>query len=397
MAKKILIVDDDPLLAGVISHEAQRLGLHCDSVSSWSLARNHVDNYSSIFLDLMMPEIDGVAVLRELGALQRKPSVILMSGLDSKILLSAAHLAEMHGIRIIDSMPKPFNPVRLNQILGRLCGDLGTRFLEGKESIPIDAGTITLEDLSEAILEGHLDIEYQPQIKISDNSCVSVECLARWDHKTLGRLQPGRFIKFAESSALALPFTFEVIRKSVESLKRLQATCGYTGRIAVNVPPTALTDVQFPDVVADIMSRSGIDTSLLTIEITETALPVDLRACLDIETRLRMRGISLSIDDFGTGLSSLERLHVAPFDELKIDQCFVRDAAKDNRLRSIAENAVKLAHELGMVAVAEGVEDQSALNWLKDIGCDVAQGFFIGRPMTLDDLCKWGEETGRKP
>ena len=188
---------------------------------------------------------------------------------------------------------------------------------------------------------------------------------------------------------MALPFTYAVIADALAALNRISRETGFTGGLAVNVPPTALTTADFPDHVLGLLSAAGIGNSRLTIEITETSIPADPTLSLDIQTRLRMRGIRLSIDDFGTGHSSLERLHVTPFDEMKIDMVLVRGADRDMSLRKIAESAIALGRNLSMTVVAEGVENAATLDWLARIGCDLAQGFHVAPPLRLEDLGGW--------
>ncbi len=231
----------------------------------------------------------------------------------------------------------------------------------------------------------------QPKLNLADGSWIGVEALARWQHPVHGLLYPDAFIHIAEGSELALPFTYEVARKAVADCAVMIATMGFDGSLAINIPPSALTEATVPERLLEILSGSHLEPSRLVVEITETSIPIGLALSLDIQTRLRMRGIRLSIDDFGTGHSSLERLHETPFDELKIDMMFVRGAEHNPALKMIAESAVKLGHSLGMVVAAEGVENAEALDWLTRIGCDYAQGYHISRPVPLDALGQWAK------
>jgi EAL domain-containing protein (putative c-di-GMP-specific phosphodiesterase class I) len=141
--------------------------------------------------------------------------------------------------------------------------------------------------------------------------------------------------------------------------------------------------------VLALLAEVDIEPSRLTIEITETSISTDPTLSLDIQTRLRLHEVRLSIDDFGTGHSSLERLHEAPFDEMKIDMVLIRNADHDASLRKIAESVVALGRSLSMTVVAEGVESAATLDWLTSIGCDVAQGYLVGMPLNLDGVCDW--------
>ena len=159
-----------------------------------------------------------------------------------------------------------------------------------------------------------------------------------------------------------------------------------------------LAALDFPDVVAQLADAAGVALPSLILEVTESRLMTDLRKALDSLTRLRLKRIGLSIDDFGTGHSSLVQLRDAPFDELKLDKGFVHGAGIDSSLRAIVEGTLGMARQLGMKSVAEGVEDRADWDFMRVLGCDVAQGYFIARPMLAIDLARWktGWESRRR-
>ena len=150
-----------------------------------------------------------------------------------------------------------------------------------------------------------------------------------------------------------------------------------------------LAALNFPDTVAQLATEAGVPLPSLVLEVTESRLMQDVRAPLDILSRLRLKRVGLSIDDFGTGHSSLAQLRDIPFDELKLDRSFINGAARDSSLRAIIEATLAIARQLGMKAVAEGVEDRSDWDCLRELGCDVAQGYFIAHPMPGDALPAW--------
>jgi diguanylate cyclase len=243
--------------------------------------------------------------------------------------------------------------------------------------------------LINAIARDEIVVHLQPQIKISSNEWVGVEALARWQHPQLGLLFPDSFISLAEEPDISGIFTAKILELSLDALNKLYSMTGFNGTVSVNFPASALADVGMTDRIIEAVDRHGIDHSRLIVEITETSVPQNVGNSMDIEMRLRMREIKLSIDDFGTGFSSLERLHASPFDELKVDLIFVRESQRDPAARSIVENSIRLGHSLEMQVVAEGVEDDAILTWLKGCGCDIAQGYHISKPLAVDDLCKW--------
>ena len=309
-----------------------------------------------------------------------------MSGMDRRMLKSARKVAAMQNLSVAGVLNKPFRPAELRELL---TGIIATTTNSVDKKMRAPQVVVTVEDLARAIAHDELVIHYQPKLNLAEASWIGVEALVRWQHPVHGLLYPDAFIQIAEGSELALPFTYEVARKAVADCAVMIATMGFEGSLAINVPPSALTEPTVPERLLDILSGVGLDPSRLVVEITETSIPSGLALSLDIQTR--MRGIRLSIDDFGTGHSSMERLHEAPFDELKIDMMFVRGAEHEPALRMIAESAVTLGHSLGMVVAAEGVENAEALAWLTRIGCDYAQGYHISPPVLLNALGQWAK------
>jgi len=159
--------------------------------------------------------------------------------------------------------------------------------------------------------------------------------------------------------------------------------------VSINISATDITSLALPEQLAELLDNNKLDPTVLTLEVTESVLMGEQITSLDILTRLRLNGIQLSIDDFGTGFSSLSQLHQLPFSELKIDQSFVSKMLKDSEALAIVKTCILLGHELNMQVVAEGVEDQETWNVLAENGCDLAQGYFIAKPMPNNDLIEW--------
>lgn len=382
----VLIVDDEPGIAQTMADVATGLGCVARAVPDWKTAEAEAAAADVILLDLMMPDIDGVSALRALAAAGVQARIVLVSGVDSRVLDSARRVARMQNLDVVDVLRKPFRAAQLRAILSALA--TRPRIAQvPKGSAP--RAHVTLDDIGRALERHEFFLMFQPQVRLPDLSWIGLEALARWQHPELGELRPDVFVPLIERSPQALPFTYAVIADALAALNRIAQETGFAGSLAVNVPPAALTTADFPDHVLRLLAAAGIDSSRLTIELTETSIPADATLSLDIETRLRMHGIRLSIDDFGTGHSSLERLHETPFDEMKIDMVLVREADHDPALRKIAESAIALGRDLSMTVVAEGVETATTLAWLSGIGCDIAQGYHVAGPLTLDELRCW--------
>ncbi len=236
------------------------------------------------------------------------------------------------------------------------------------------------EALATALRERELELHYQPKIALGSNELVGVEALARWRHPKLGFIPPTHFIPLAESAGLIDAITQWVIAEAARQWSEWHAA-GLTTRIAVNISAVNLGHIDFPDLVGGILRSAKVNCAHFEIELTESATQ-NVVNLLDTLTRLRLKGIHLAIDDFGTGYSSLLQLQRLPFSSIKIDRSFIGNADRSEDCRVIIRSVIDLAHNLGMEAVAEGVETETALQLLRDLGCDVVQGYLIGRPMS---------------
>ena len=210
----------------------------------------------------------------------------------------------------------------------------------------------------------------------------------RWQHPELELVMPDEFIPLAERTGLIGALTDVVLREALEQVKLWQDG-GHRLSVAVNLAPQLLSDLEFPDRISDLLGEYRVDASAMMFEITESGAMADVALTMDILTRLRVKGVGLSIDDFGTGFSSLVELYRMPFSELKIDKSFVMDIGKGEEAAVIVCSLVTLAHNLGLTVCAEGVETQEALDLLQSLGCEKAQGYLIGKPVPATELIEF--------
>jgi diguanylate cyclase (GGDEF)-like protein len=243
-------------------------------------------------------------------------------------------------------------------------------------------------ELRDALDQGDIMISYQPQARLSDGAPVGAEALARWAHPRHGVVPPDEFIELAERTGLIRPLTEHVLRTAFRDVMRLRSD-GHKVSVAVNIAASSLTDEEFPDLVARLMEEHDVDPQAVTLEVTETTMMTDSARARLVLNSLDELGVSLAIDDFGTGYSSLAYLSSLPVDEVKIDRTFVTDMAVDERLAKIVTSTTALVHSLGMTVVAEGVENRGTWDLLEEAGCDIAQGYYLGRPMSFKDLSAW--------
>ncbi len=243
-------------------------------------------------------------------------------------------------------------------------------------------------ELRHAIDSGQLEVHYQPKSDLRTGAVRGVEALVRWRHPRYGIIGPDQFIPVAESAGLIRPLTFMVLTHSVRQVRELQAL-GYNLEVAVNLSVRSVLDVNLPDQISQVLAAHDMAPSQLTLEITEGSVMADPSRTIGILGRLANLGASISVDDFGTGYSSLSYLKRLPATEVKIDRSFVAGMLTNDSDAAIVRSTVDLARNLGLRAVAEGVEDQATWDALADLGCDYAQGYFVSPPLPAADLRSW--------
>jgi diguanylate cyclase (GGDEF)-like protein len=245
-----------------------------------------------------------------------------------------------------------------------------------------------LGDLRQAIGNDELILHYQPKVVTRTGEVHSVEALVRWEHPTRGFIPPDQFIPIAETTGVIHPLTAEVLRQALLQARAWHER-GWSFPVAVNVSAASLHNLGFPAEVRRLLEAIGVPARLLSIELTESALMTDPARARSILEDLSAMGVSLSIDDFGTGYSSMAYLKALPVRELKIDKSFISGMATELSDVVLVQAAVDLGHNLGLHVVAEGVEDRATLHKLREMGCDLIQGFYIRRPGSAAELEPW--------
>jgi diguanylate cyclase (GGDEF)-like protein len=243
-------------------------------------------------------------------------------------------------------------------------------------------------DLRNAIDTGQIVLWYQPAIDLSTGTVGSVEALVRWEHPELGLLAPGAFIDMAERTSLIKPLTTKVLSTAMAQAKQWDKA-GMPLTVAVNISMRSLLDRDFAQHVRGLLEEAAVDARFIKLEITESTIMADPDVVRSVLDDLSAIGLRLSIDDFGTGYSSLAYLKDLPVNEVKIDRSFVSGMAEGSRDAVIVRSTIDLGHHLGLQVVAEGVEDAPTLERLAELGCDLAQGYGISRPLPAPKLTEW--------
>ncbi|HEU5482133.1 MAG TPA: EAL domain-containing protein [Sphingomicrobium sp.] len=244
-----------------------------------------------------------------------------------------------------------------------------------------------LQGFERALEQGELHMLYQPKIRLDTGALTRLEALVRWEEPELGLVEPSRFVPLAEKHGLIAPLTEWGLRTTLKQWRDWSEQ-GLDTNVAFNISAVSLQRLDFPDLVERICRELEVPTDRLVLELTEGATQ-PLIKLMDTLTRFRIKGIGLAIDDFGTGYSSLMQLRQLPFTEVKIDRLFVKDLPHAHDCSVIVKSIVDLAHGLGLVATAEGVETVEQLHFLRMINCDVAQGFLVAQPLEPERLGAW--------
>ncbi|TVR03628.1 MAG: EAL domain-containing response regulator [Deltaproteobacteria bacterium] len=382
----ILVLDDDPGTVSLV-REIEEAGLRCVHVESaeafW--AAYETDPPCVVLLALVVGDIDGIEILAELGARRSRASIILCSEVGGRLLDAARRSGRAHRLNILGVLKKP---LAASRVLGLLpeADAFGVRDATSVRRHPVwRPGP---PDLDTALEHGEITVALQPKFRCDSVALDGFEALARWAHPLHGPVPPPVFVSLAERSGLIDRLTRRV----------LGLACGWIGEVdsqgpgvpsalhvAVNISARSLSDPAFLDRVSGVLGDAGTKPSRVVLELTETAAMEDPRASLDLLTRLRLRGFGLSIDDFGTGYSSMLQLVRLPFTELKVDRSFVATALGSAESRTVVRSIIDLGRSLGLTTTAEGVEDAPTMDLLGELGCDLAQGYHLGRPMSPED------------
>lgn len=382
--RSVLVIDDSQLqrahavdvcrLAGIAA--VQEAGNGQEALSLLEHSQPEL-----LVLDLEMPTMDGPQLLAQLRARRINIPIVLASSREVAIAKSVQHLGKALGLRVLGTLQKPLSAPALLEVL-----DCGT---EPTAGVAPAGPPISVDEaaLREAIESSQLVTHYQPQIELSTGTVRSVEALVRWAHPRAGLIAPQYFIPLAERCGLIGPLTLRVINDAALQVARWRSEDLHLS-VAVNLSPALLGHTRLVEEISSVTRAYEVPAQNLVIEVTETGL-FDQAAGLEVLTRLRLRGFGLSLDDYGTGYSSLQQLAQIPFTELKLDRSFVHGVAAHRKMQVMLRSAVAMARELGLATVAEGVELPDDLEFLRQCGCTFAQGWLFSRALPQDELTAW--------
>ncbi|RTZ17524.1 EAL domain-containing protein [Vibrio aquaticus] len=377
---KVVLIDDNPIELHVLEMRLTKLGI-CKVVAFSSpkeaysyISANHVD---LIIFDLEMPQEDGLAVLSHLHSIQFGQPICILSGMNREIIDLAEKVGLMFGLNMVSCYSKPLEQDQLENIVWQ-----SRQIKQAAKQKPRKTTLYPLEEITQGLQEKQFCNHYQPQYCFKAGRLIGVEALVRWNHPQDGLMFPDSFISQLEESE----HTFDLLKAVVDNVIHDAQHLPDHVSISINVSADDLSNHNDFSSLLSQFAQSDIKPERINFEITEMRVYKLTPEMLRNIARLRMSGFGLSIDDFGVGHSGLSNLVSLPFTELKIDRQFVNNYLINSKHRHAIELSVQLAKKLNMKVVAEGVENKDEFNAMQAIGVDICQGYFTGRPTTIEQL-----------
>jgi EAL domain-containing protein (putative c-di-GMP-specific phosphodiesterase class I) len=390
-----LIAEDHSLQRNALAKMLEGLGAKTiHQASDGHAALNVIEDLSLpvdiVISDLDMPGMDGIEFIRRLGEAKRRVALIVSSALDRNLLASVATMAGVCGVNLLGVVEKPLTPSKLVPLF-RLYRP------PQREHVPLSAAgpTFTLDEIVAGLKNDEFEPFLQPKIELATGLVIGAEALARWRHPRQGIIAPYAFIQPLEDNGLIDELTWVMLRKASAFCGAWRAT-GTDATVSVNLSFKSLGDMHIAERVTELVRSEKLEPRHMVLEVTESAATTEIGKALENLARLRMKGFGLSIDDYGTGYSSMQQLTRIAFTELKIDQSFVMNAAKQGSARVILESSLEMARKLKITSVAEGVETRGDYHLLCQLRCDLAQGYFIARPMECAAYLGWVQDWKRR-
>ncbi len=387
MSRRLLILDDEPSIGATIAFIAEDAGFECRATTSATEFFSDCAAWepTHIALDLIMPEMDGIEVLHRLAASKCRARIIITSGVGSRVLDAARRTATDHGLDIAGALSKPFAPDALMALLNE---EAPAPAAPRRGGGPGAGAEPTELELHRGISNGELVLAFQPKVHCRDGRLAGFEALVRWNRAGT-MVFPDQFIPLAERTGLIHELTEVVVRDAVTWLATEFPGTDVT--MSVNVSARSLGSQDLGDRIHDHCSAVALAPSRVILEVTESSAMEDPLQSLTLLTRLRVQGFHLSIDDFGTGFSSMVQLVRLPFSEVKVDKSFVMELPGSAESKAVIRSIVDLGHSLGLRSTAEGVESAAALEYLRSVGCDLAQGYYIAKPLFGPAALAWAK------
>jgi EAL domain-containing protein (putative c-di-GMP-specific phosphodiesterase class I)/CheY-like chemotaxis protein len=392
-ATNVLVIDDHRFQRSVLIRMLHAIGIANvleaeDGTGALALVRAQHASLMLIVTDVDMPEMDGLEFLRRLAEEAPRTPVAIHSALDRALLKSIEVMAAAYGVELIGVLEKPVTEQALSGVVQR-----ALERTSNPKQLVSDADEWQIEA---AVKQHEFEPWFQPKVDLRSGRVTGAEVLVRWCRLHADPLPPDRFLSLVREKGMMLSLTLAVAARCAQYLGQVGPR-GKDFTLSLNVCPTLLDDPEFAASLASALTGAGATPEEVVLEITESAASRNQGAALENLARLRMRGFELSIDDFGTGHSSLAKLVRTPFSELKIDREFVVKLATDASARTLVESIVAIARRLGLRTVAEGIETEAQREMLIGLNCDMGQGYLFAKPMAAADWLHWMRDKLARP
>jgi EAL domain-containing protein (putative c-di-GMP-specific phosphodiesterase class I)/FixJ family two-component response regulator len=372
----------------------QRAGLH---VNGWADCGNAglelIESLPAapdlVIIDLRLPDMDGADLILALSMLERDVSIIICSDVDTRVQDAALTLAETLGMPALAALHKPLDPEAL-RIATLACVPAAQRAADRAVSSARSAAMFApdADEILEAQTRHQFELHYQPKVALESHALQGAEALLRWRHPRHGLLSPGCFLPQAEAAGLVDTLTVTVLSLALRDWRGWQAA-GLTLPLSINLSPLSLSDPHLAGQLIAAVADARVPPSAITFEITEHAEVSDVAVALRVLIKLRLHGFGLSLDDYGAGHASMLQLARIPFTELKLDRRLVHGASSRPHLPPLLRSAIAAARSMGVTTVAEGIEKAQDWRLLRALGCDLAQGYLVAKPMPAAELLAW--------
>lgn len=368
----LLIVDDEPAIGQLISRVAENLGykVHAVTTADSFLEYQRAQAPTHIAMDLHLPDLDGLALLNRLASEKCSAKILFISEVDREMGEAARLAAQEKSLNVIGAIAKPM-----------LVAELRAFLLSAKNEI----SWLSAAALGTALELGQLRLVYEPLLDMRSGTITGFEALTRWQHPNHGDVPPADFIPVAESSIFIDRLTSWLVEAGCRQLHDWDLA-GLRYDLSLNISSRNLHDDKLADILEGHCAAHGIAPTRITLELTESAAMRDAVLVLNVLKRLRKKGFKLSMDDFGTGYSSLAELLRLPFSEIKIDRIFVHECIDSHDSHAIVRMVIDLGHAMNLSVVAEGIETVEEFNLLRQMGCDMAQGYIVSHPIAATEL-----------
>ncbi|MEN5311297.1 EAL domain-containing response regulator [Pseudomonas koreensis] len=384
---RILVLEDHPFQRSVAVSMLQSLGRHqvfeaSDGAQALALL-DEVGTVDIALCDLQMDGMDGLEFLQRVGASGQVKAVIICSSLSADLRRAVHQMVTLLGLDLLGDVGKPMHAQVLAELLGT--------FVDRPSVVDCPRGTVALASegaVRQALAEQQLHAWYQPKFNLHTGEVCGVEVLCRWLHPIRGMIAPAQFMPVLERCGLLDDLLFSQLEQALNLYQRARAQ-GFALNMAFNLQTVQLANPELANSLKTTLARHAVTGSNLTFELTESGLLEAPATSLETLVRLRMMGCRLSIDDFGAGFSSLQRLCQLPFNEIKLDAEFIRSLEHEPRCRAAISSTLALGETLGMAVVIEGIETDAQRRELLALGCTLGQGYWYARPMAGGDLLHW--------